>query len=222
MIIHSRAEWGALEALKVTRRQPSSFKGTVIHWFGTPRAAKTHAGCDDLLRSVQRTHQANKDEGYSDIAYNMAVCPHGHCYTLRGLNRQGGANGTTQTNKDYVAFVYMAGVGDPFPTIAKKAMTELLHWAWDQGVGKQVLTHGSITGSACPGPPVTKWVKEKGYLPNPKPVISKPKVGLRVDVATPSWKLSDQLYKNPAVQARIVRALNSGETVRIAPSKKGT
>jgi hypothetical protein len=217
MIIHSRDDWGAKAPKSVTPRTPGSFLGTVVHWFGSPVASKSHAGCDDLLRGVQNAHMSNKEEGYVDIAYNMAFCPHGHAYTLRGINRQGGANGTTQANHDYIAIVYMAGKGDLFPQPAEEALTDLLHWAWDSGVGKIVRTHGSITGSECPGPLVKKYVDDKEYLTVPP----KPKA-LRVDVVTKEFKLSDQVYKNPAVQARITRALNSGFEVKLSPSKKGT
>jgi hypothetical protein len=215
MVIHSRADWGAKPAESVTSRLPSSFKGIVVHWFGSPVAAKTHAGCPKLLRSVQAGHQAGE---YNDIAYNLAVCPHGHCYELRGIRRQGGANGNTRTNQDFIAIVYMAGVGDPLTEPAEKALRELIHWAWGKGVGKIVKTHGSITGSACPGPPLTKWVKDKEYI------VATPvkKPGLRVDVITAEYKLSDQLYSSTAVQARIKRSLNSGKKVRLEPSKKGT
>jgi len=160
MKIVTRAQWGAAPPESVTGRQPSALKGVVVHWFGSPPAKQNHADCDDLLRSVQRSHQAGE---FNDIAYNHAVCQHGTVYELRGFGVQTGANGTSASNRDYAAIVAMIGTGD-IPNPGVYAGLKDLISAWRvKGAGHQVRTHGSITGSACPGPQLTAWVKAGKY-----------------------------------------------------------
>jgi hypothetical protein len=167
--IVKRASWGARQPESVTLRGP--WKGVVVHWFGSPRGAKKHAGCPALLRSVQRSHQAGE---FNDIAYNFGVCPHGVVYELRGLAVQTGANGTTQTNREYGAIVVMIGKGDKFTDEAKVALgLAIAHVRNEPDVGRQVRRHGEITGSECPGPDIGRWVKEKRYDKAP-PIVNTP------------------------------------------------
>lgn len=160
MRIVRRAEWGARQPEEQTFWQPDQLKGVTVHWFGSPTAADTHAGCDDLLRSVQRTHQAGE---YSDIAYNHAVCPHGIVYELRGFSVKTGANGTTYANDNYAAVVYMAGTGDPLTDEGKAGLTFAIGEWRNRGSGRDVKPHGHWTGSTCPGPAVRAWLERKEY-----------------------------------------------------------
>ena len=52
----SRERWGAKAPKAVTKLSPTALAGVAVHWFGKPRAAKSHDGCAALLRSVQDTH----------------------------------------------------------------------------------------------------------------------------------------------------------------------
>ena len=120
-----------------------------MHWFGSPRANADHSKCDDLLRSVQRAHQAGE---FSDIAYNHGVCIHGSVYELRGFGVQTGANGTSASNRDYSAVVAMLGTGDKPNDKVFDGLSFLIR-AWRaKGAGFQVRTHGSITGSRLSWP----------------------------------------------------------------------
>ena len=92
---------------------PDRLDGVVVHWFGKPRAAKTHDDCPELLRRVQQAHLNDTKEHYADIAYNHAACPHGYAYELRGFGVQAGANGYGAVNRSHAAVVYMAGTGTP-------------------------------------------------------------------------------------------------------------
>lgn len=133
-----------------------------VHWFGSPKAAATHAGCDDLLRGVQRTHMGpgglGVAEGGADIAYNHAVCPHGAVYELRGFGVQTGANGTTVGNSVHAAVVYMAGEGDPFTDVGKAGLNFLIAEWRRRGAGIQVYPHNFWTGSECPGTAIRAWL----------------------------------------------------------------
>ena len=219
MVIEPRSSWGAKPPKQVTSvYRPDDFKGVCVHWFGKPPMAQLHTGCDDLLRAVQRAHMApgglGAASGGNDIGYNFAVCPHGHVYALRGFHRSG-ANGTRQSNRDYLAVVYMAGVGDPFTDPGKQMISELIAYLRERGTGTQVVCHGDITGSTCPGPVITPWVKAKLYeLPyDPPPRLA-------IDVMGETFRLVRQDWDNKAVQTRIFRALKNGEVLKISKSKE--
>jgi hypothetical protein len=166
LTIISRAGWGAKPAESVTPWNPASLLGICQHWFGSPKAASTHAGCDDLLRSVQRSHQAGE---FNDIAYNFGVCPHGSVYELRGWNRQTGANGTNEANRTLLAIVYMAGVGDPLTPAGKESLIALYAEAFRRGVGVKAVGHGSVapTGTDCPGAQLRNFLSSGVWRPAP-------------------------------------------------------
>lgn len=142
---------------------PSALRGVTVHWFGSPKAASSHAGCDDLLCSVQRGHMGpgglGVASGGSDIAYNHAVCPHGTVYELRGFGVQTGANGTSAGNRAHAAIVYMAGTGDPLTDEGKAGLNFLIGEWRKRGAGNEVVPHRRWTGSTCPGPDLIAWLE---------------------------------------------------------------
>jgi flagellum-specific peptidoglycan hydrolase FlgJ len=186
----SRSQWGAKAPKAVTKLSPTALAGVAVHWFGSPRAAKSHDGCAALLRSVQNTHMSpgglGAKDGGNDIAYNHAVCPHGHAFTLRGFGVQTGANGDSQSNRDYAAVVYMAGEGDPPPSDEVRALIADVIRAWQaKGAGPLVKPHQFFTGSDCPGPDLLDWVDLK-----PSPWKGKRKdASVALKDETPDWLL---------------------------------
>jgi hypothetical protein len=190
-------------------RPISSLDGVAVHWFASPKGARKHADCPALLRSVQRAHMAGE---YSDIAYGHAVCNHGTVYELRGFSRTVGANGERYPgdkfpwNNKYGAVVVMIGVGQK---PSKKALTSL-RWILAEyprrGAGLRVITHGSITGSACPGPELTRWVRKRMFA-NPEPVIVNTPLEEAIALITAS-----AAYRNR--HPRIVKALAKLKALR--------
>jgi hypothetical protein len=163
MRLITRSGWGAARPEGVTLRDPSLLKGVVVHWFGSPSSKSNHDDCDDLVRSVQRSHQAGE---FVDIAYNHLVCRHGFVYEGRGFGVQTGANGWETVNEDYAAVCYMAGERDisgVYSQEGKGALSEIVNRWLDRTAGDVVRTHGSITGSQCPGPTLTAWVEDGGW-----------------------------------------------------------
>ena len=166
----SRSGWGAAPPESRTPWDVSKLEGICLHWFGSPRAASSHAGCDDLLRSVQRSHMAGE---FSDIAYNIGVCPHGSRYELRGWNIQTGANGNADLNRRFLAVVYMAGVGDGLTPAGRDGLIAVFREAFLRGVGEKAAGHGQLTGSTeCPGPQLRNFLASGVW----RPVPPKPKV----------------------------------------------
>src|SRR6188508_1371258 len=147
-----RAEWGAARPKRRTPLPPDRLDGVVVHWFGVPRAARTHEGCPELLRRVQQAHLNDPKEHYADIAYNHAACPHGVAYELRGFGVQAGANGYGAVNRSHAAIVYMAGTGDPLTAAGERALTGLIHAWQDRGAGLDVQPHRNFVKTSCPGP----------------------------------------------------------------------
>jgi hypothetical protein len=199
--IISRAGWGAKPAESVTPWNPAELLGICQHWFGSPKAAATHAGCDDLLRSVQRSHQAGE---FNDIAYNFGVCPHGSVYELRGWNRQTGANGTNDANKTLLAIVYMAGVGDPLTNAGKESLIALYAEAFRRGVGVKAVGHGSVapTGTDCPGAQLRNFLSSGVWRPAPP-------------VQKVRWRVTDAEGKNLTTEmAAIVPGPDEYEAVK--------
>ena len=170
MEIISRAGWGALPPKRaLSRWDPSKLLGVTVHWFGTPSSYSDHRRCPELLRSVQRSHQAGE---FLDIAYNHAVCPHGAVYELRGFDHQTGANGTTYSNLNYAAVVVMVGKNDPasvFTPAVRAALVWILRRWFARGTSERVVRHGYWTGSACPGPYIGDWVNAGGWKAAPAP-----------------------------------------------------
>lgn len=160
--IVSRKAWGAAPPRKPrTRVNPAHLEGVVVHWFGRPRQARSHAGCDDLLRSVQRAHMQGE---FIDIAYNMAVCPHGKIYRCRGFRFMSGANGNRDANARFGSVVYMAGEGDPPPSReAVEAIRKVIAYYRGLGAGPRVRRHGEITGSQCPGPYLSNLIRTEKF-----------------------------------------------------------
>jgi mannosyl-glycoprotein endo-beta-N-acetylglucosaminidase len=184
----SREDWGAKPPKRVTKRDPSTLSGVAVHWFGKPRAAKSHSGCAALLRGIQRDHMApgglDVPQGGNDIAYNHAVCPHGKAFTLRGFGVETGANGDRESNETFAAVVYMAGENDARPPDqALEAIAEIIRMWQKKGAGPLVKPHQFFTGSDCPGPNLLKWVAKK---PAPWKGGS-PEAAFAVEDETPDW-----------------------------------
>lgn len=162
----SRRDWGALRPESVTLRDPSSLEGVVVHWWGIPRAAKRHEDCPKVLRGVQRSHLAGE---FNDIAYGMLCCPHGTVYEGRGFRVQTGANGNGDVNRRFGSVCAMIGEGDkPTPQLLAALSRTIMEFR-RLGAGDAVLRHGSVTGSACPGPELSRWVDAKGFEPRERP-----------------------------------------------------
>ena len=184
----SREQWGAKRPKRETRRHPSTLDGVAVHWFGTPKAAKSHSGCARLLRSVQEGHMApgglDVPQGGNDIAYNHGVCPHGRAFTLRGFGVETGANGGREANETFASVVFMAGEGDPGPSDqVLEIIAEIIRMWQKKGAGLAVKPHQAFTGSDCPGPQLLKWVAKK-----PPPWKgSGPEAVFAAEDETPDW-----------------------------------
>jgi hypothetical protein len=74
-------------------------------------------------------------------------------------------------NNKYGAIVVMIGTGQKPSAAALKSLKWIIAEYPRRGAGKRVITHGSITGSKCPGPVLTQWVRKGLYA---KPTTQPP------------------------------------------------
>lgn len=186
----SRSAWGARPS-----RYPLAYiartKGVKVHYEGTAvpaslAAPDSHRLCDDRMRAIQASHLANRQENYSDIAYNAVVCPHGYVYEGRGAHKKTGANGNQKLNAGHYAVCAMLGSsGLTKPTDAQlNGIRDAIEWLRDKGdAGSEIKGHRDGYATACPGDRLYAWVRKGAPRPGGStaehdPSSSKPKVSL--------------------------------------------
>lgn len=145
-------------------------KGLVWHWEGSKVDQIDLESSKATLKAIQRSHMANAKEGYVDIAYCLAFDFLGNVFELRGFKIQGGANGTTESNADYVSVVYLGDPGDPLTDAAKQAMKSIRAEADKLGIGKENLPHSHFRQTSCPGDEIREYIAN---LSGSEPIPSK-------------------------------------------------
>ncbi len=179
-------------------------KGVKVHYLGSPVSTKLlddHKECLALWKDIRRSHLANKAEGYSDVAYNHAACPHGYLLEGRGLRKRTGANGNQTLNQGHYAIVGLVGSsGLTEPTDAMLgAIRDGIDLLRKNGAGSEVKGHRDGYATACPGGPLYTWVK-KGA---PRPAATKP------TEPTPPKKEEDMTPAQEALLKQIATDLKS-------------
>ncbi|WP_406515589.1 N-acetylmuramoyl-L-alanine amidase [Streptomyces sp. NBC_00873] len=206
MHLVTRAQWGAKPS-KYDLVYIASTRGVKVHYEGAPVPASLadhHDQCAVRMRAIQASHLANKTEGYSDIAYNFVVCPHGYIYEGRGLHKRTAANGNQSLNIAHYSVCGMVGdSGLTQPTDAQLGgiRDAIEHLQSQGGAGTEIKGHRDGYATACPGGPLYAWVQrgaprpqDSTPTPAPKPPAPKPyapppfPVGLAPGKSRPSAK----------------------------------
>jgi hypothetical protein len=176
-LVVARDEWGARRPRATASTSPS--EGLIDHWLGdgiwTPATIEQHERCPAALRAVQNFHMDAR--GWSDIAYNYAVCPHGVAFELRGFNRNG-ANGVAYWNRTTFTVLWLLGAGDPFDSKILGRMATAVRDVMDWLVvvahaDPRRRGHRDIRQTACPGPEIHK-ISVTDWTPQPYPVRPAP------------------------------------------------
>lgn len=154
----SRDEWGAQPPTSNAGPQLND-AGLVLHWEGPGMWGDlwvfAHNTCYDKVRGIQAYHQK---VGYSDIAYNDVICPHGYVFQARsGLGMANAASGDWWVNQHAPAICFLWGLGDtvlennPDPIDALNAVRN--YGIAFAGLGLQVRPHRGVPGvsTMCPG-----------------------------------------------------------------------
>ncbi len=184
----SRAVWGARTSSLTTLQ---AFK-VAIHWEGPRMGVFPHTSCAGYVRGIQNYHMDT--QGWSDIAYNLIVCPHGYVFEGRGVGRRSAANGGTDSNSDAYAICYLSGEGDAFTDEAKGAINEAALLLVPAGpIWKR---HRDYTSTACPGDEISAWVAA-GHPSSvtPVPTPKEPPVAVRYSLPTGQVYVTDFVYR---------------------------
>jgi peptidoglycan hydrolase-like protein with peptidoglycan-binding domain len=146
--IITRAQWGARPASGAANKISSKPLGVAVHYEGPKMGTYSHSLCAGKVRGIQRFHQVTR--GWSDIAYNYLVCPHGYVYEGRGLYVGSAANGTTKANLDYYAVCAILGASDPVPATLMAGLKQAIAQCRKRS-GNAVVGHRDLYATACPG-----------------------------------------------------------------------
>ncbi|WP_354596855.1 peptidoglycan recognition family protein [Streptomyces sp. JL1001] len=198
--------------------QPTA-KGVKVHYLGSPVSTKLlgdHKECVALWKDIRRSHLANKAEGYSDVAYNYAACPHGYLLEGRGLRKRTGANGNQALNIAHYAIVGLvgsSGLTEP-PDLMLSAIRDGIDLLRKNGASTEIKGHRDGYATACPGGPLYAWV-QKGAPRPATPTPSKPTPPKETPVA-----LSDADVKRiaKACADEVWRVMAKADGVYLAPT----
>ncbi|MGW4050789.1 peptidoglycan recognition protein family protein [Streptomyces sp. NPDC004779] len=166
MAIIRRAQYG-LPAVNPAAYIGST-RGVKVHYLGTAYSSRPHAQCAAYVRQIRESHLANKQENYSDVAYNYLVCEHGDAYEGRGVHKRTGANGNAELNaRDYAVCALLGSSGLTEPTDAmlhgiRDAIEELRE---NGAAGDWIGGHRDGHATSCPGDPLYAWVQRGAPRP---------------------------------------------------------
>ena len=162
----SRAELGWPASAAPDQAVP--VKGFKIHYEGTPVPVVEHSKCAGRWTAIRNSHLANTAEGYSDVAYNWAVCNHGTIYEGRGWGKQTGANGSQTLNRDVNAILWMGGTsGVVTPSAAAvSSIKGLIRDLRLKGAGTFIGGHRDGYATSCPGDAMYSLVKSGKLEPD--------------------------------------------------------
>lgn len=160
-ISRSDMGWPATAA----RVQPVKPKGVKVHYVGKSGYTGEHSGCVRYWTGIRNMHLANKEENYSDVAYNLAVCQHGYILEGRGAGHQTGANGNQSLNRDHYAIVVLIGGSTEPSSVAVEALKEAILYLRMRGAGNEIKGHRDGFATSCPGGPLYSLVNSGALEP---------------------------------------------------------
>jgi len=118
--------------------------------------AFAHDSCYEKVRGIQSYHMR---VGYSDIAYNDVVCPHGYIFQARsGVGMANAASGDWDVNHATIAVCFLWGDGDDILDQTSDpidALNVIRNYWIEQGASWEVRPHRYITPTSCPGETLT-------------------------------------------------------------------
>ncbi|GAA2825472.1 peptidoglycan-binding protein [Kitasatospora sp. CM 4170] len=180
MQLVTRADLGWPESAAAA--QPTAL-GVKVHYEGTPVSTDLLTDHDRCLRewqNIRASHLSNKAEGYVDVAYNYAACPHGFLMEGRGIGRRTGANGNQTLNRNHYAIVGLvgdSGLTEPTPEMLN-AIRDGIELLQAHGAGPEIRGHRDGYATSCPGGPLYAWVQAGAPRPDapaqPDPAPVKP------------------------------------------------
>lgn len=167
MTFYTRSDWGARPANGGPGNlSPVRVEGIAFHW---PAMSKPLRGFDEVsaaLRGWQDFHMDGR--GWSDIAYQEAFDQEGNVYSLRGLTTQSGANGDTDVNQRFGAFLLILAPGEkPSGAMVRAVRDRVEAFRARYPRAKRLVGHGDIRPepTSCPGPAAIRLIRKGAFEP---------------------------------------------------------
>ena len=176
----SRQEWGA-RAPKGSYSTLRSTRGVKVHYTGgrvDPAIVDDHAKCVELVRRIQNDHM--NGNGWMDIGYTMAVCPHRKVFMGRGPNRLPAANGPGLNSGHYavLGLVGASGLTQPPDDMLHGIVDAIEYLRAQGGAGREIKGHRDGYATECPGEPLYAWVRRGAPRPGGgEPAPTPPEAG---------------------------------------------
>lgn len=207
MKLVTRAQLGWPASAAPTQTTTSGVK---VHYEGAPVSVKLltdHNACIWEWQNIRKSHLANTQENYSDIAYNYGACPHGYLLEGRGLRRRTGANGNATLNAAHYAIVGLVGSeGLTKPTDAMlHAIRDGIELLRANGAGNEIKGHRDGYATACPGAELYAWVQRGA----PRPTSQEEDVALTTEEVV---RIADAVFAKFAAAGGV---LEDGDLDRI-------
>ncbi|MFE3449613.1 N-acetylmuramoyl-L-alanine amidase [Nonomuraea sp. NPDC059194] len=161
MDLVTRAEWRA-RSPRGQLSSLSSARGVKLHYVGSyvhPDLAKSCSRCLDTVQGIQAYHQdSNK---WTDVAYNLLVCPHGRVFEGRGARIMSAANGPGLNTGHYAICALLGDRGLIQPTQAMlRGLRDAVAYLQQRGAGREVRGHRDGYSTTCPGPVLYRWLQQ--------------------------------------------------------------
>lgn len=151
-----RSAWAARPPTKtVYQVEPTTRDEHWTHWNGGPLSITEHADCLPAVARMQEYHQAGR--GWSDIGYNLLICPHAAIIEGRGVDAVG-AHCVDHNRRGY-GIQMMIGEGQ-HPAPAQLTAARRLWEALNVRSGHTLTRYGHRDGmqTTCPGDELHTWV----------------------------------------------------------------
>ena len=158
----TRKQWGATPPKSVSKGP--MLRPSTGHWNGPTVTAKgkvvwEHDSCAGLVRGIQSFHMHGR--GWSDIAYNFIICPHGFIFEGRGFNTYNAANGVTSANRSSHAIMFLAGEGNVTNELEKRAFKFCVTYIYEiTGAENRAVGHRDHKATSCPGDTRYYWIRQ--------------------------------------------------------------
>lgn len=166
MTMYNRKAWGARAPRARYRLNPLEVDGVALHWPAITSPRVNVAQVKASLRAWQRYHM--ETHGWSDIAYQIAIDNRGNWYQLRGLRHRSGANGDTDVNLRYGAFLLVLAEGEkPSPELIATVRNRIERFRHIFPNGTQIVGHQDVRPdpTSCPGPQVMDLIHAGKFNP---------------------------------------------------------
>ncbi|MFI6902064.1 N-acetylmuramoyl-L-alanine amidase [Nonomuraea sp. NPDC050394] len=162
--------------------QLDATRGVKVHYTGgrvDPGLTRDHAKCVALVQSIQNHHMDGN--GWIDIGYTYAVCPHRKVFEGRGPHHLPAANGAGLNAGHYavLGLVGNAGLVQPPDTMLHGIIDAVEHLRAKGAAGREIKGHRDGFATDCPGEALYAWVRKGaprpgGTPPDPDPPSAPP------------------------------------------------